>query len=62
MKELSFTEMRQRYGGKYVALLKGRVIASSRSNAVLMKKILPLYRTRRVELMFVPPKGMYCVY
>jgi len=62
MKDINLTYLRRRYGGHYVALWKGRVVAASRSNASLLKKILPMYRTRRVALMFVPPKGMACVY
>jgi hypothetical protein len=62
MEELNLTRLRQQYGGKYVALWKGRVVVSARTHTSFMKKILPIIRTRPVELMFVPPKGMFCVY
>jgi len=62
MKRFDLNYLRSRYGGHYVALWKGRVVACSRSNAALMKKILPMYRTRPLELMFVPPKGVFCAY
>ena len=54
--------LRNRYGGRYVALFKGRVVASARSHPMFVKKILPVMRTKRLELMFVPPKGVMCVY
>lgn len=62
MKLLNLSYLRSRYGGHYVALWKGRVVASARTHRALLKKILPLYRTRPLELMFVPPKGMFCAY
>ena len=51
-----------RYSGKYIALWRGRVIASAANHAALIKKIHPVLPTKRLELMLVPPKGMMCVY
>ncbi len=62
MKQLHLSQLQQRYGGHFIALWKGKVIASALTNAALMKKVLPLLHQRRLEFLFVPPKGMMCVY
>ena len=51
-----------RYSGRFIALWRGRVIASATTNAALLKKIRPVFPTKQIELMFVPHKGMMCVY
>jgi len=62
MKPLNPHRLKSRSWGRYEALWKGRVVASARNHAALLKKIMPIYRTQPLELRFVPPKGMYCVY
>jgi len=62
MREMNLNQLRNRYGGRYVAFFKGRVIVSARSHRMFVKKILPVMRTKRLALMFVPPKGVMCVY
>ena len=58
MRTMNLERLRNRYGGQYVALFRGRVVKSARSHSMFVKKILPVMRTKRLELMFVPPKGV----
>lgn len=62
MNPLDFARLRARYGGRYIALWRGKVIASAATNAALLKKIRPVMMTKRLTLMCVPPKGMACAY
>ena len=62
MESMDMQRLRARYGGRYVALFKGRVVTSARSHVMFMKKVFPLIRTKRLLLLFVPPKGVMCVY
>jgi hypothetical protein len=62
MKEPSLQQLRIRYGGRFIALWRGKVIASATTHAALLKKVHPAIITKRLTLMFVPPKGMMCVY
>jgi hypothetical protein len=62
MTPMNIRRLQTRYSGRFVALRKGAVIASAKTHAALVKKILPTIRTQRLELLFVPPKGLVCVY
>lgn len=62
MKSTNIRRLQGRYSGRFVALWRGQVIASAATNAALLKKIMPKLATKRLELLFVPPRGMVCVY
>jgi hypothetical protein len=62
MKEPSLQQLRNRYGGRFIAMWRGKVIASAATHSALLKKAHPAIITKRLTLMFVPPKGMMCVY
>ncbi len=62
MKPLNLRLLQTRYSRRFIALWRGKVIASATTNAALLKKVRPAMRSKKIELMFVPPKGMACVY
>jgi hypothetical protein len=61
MKQLNFNRLQTRYSGQFIALWRGKVIASAATNAALLKKVRPVFPTKRIELMWVPPKGIACL-
>ena len=62
IKQPNIRRLQARYSRRFIALWRGKVIASATTNAALLKKVRPAFRTKQIELMFVPPKGMMCVY
>lgn len=63
MKTDSVMRLQHKYGGKYVALKDGKVLAAARGLDRVMKKVASLkVQLGQIELVQVPPKDLVCVY
>ena len=63
MKTNSVMRLQHKYGGKYVALKDGKVLAAARGLDLVMKKLSGLkVKLSQVEVVQVPPKDLVCVY
>jgi len=55
--------LQHKYGGKYVALKDGKVLAAARGLDKVFKKLSALkVKVSQVEVLQVPPKDLACVY
>ena len=62
MKNISYIKLQEKYGGQFVALYKGRVIAKSKTSKELFKKVAPKLGDPHLLIQRINPKDAFCVY
>lgn len=62
MKPLSYTQLQDKYSGKFVATYKGEVIASAKTSKKLFEKIKDKLGDKNLLIHHVDPKEAVCVY
>lgn len=61
MKPLSYTQLQNKYAGKFVAAYKGKVIASATTSKNLFDKIRDKLGNKDLLIQHIDPKGAVCV-
>lgn len=63
MKTLSYIQLQERYGGKFIARSNGQVVASGPTYKSLISKIAQKHLKRdNLTFAYIHPKGAICVY
>lgn len=62
MKSLSYTQLQNKYTGKFIALYKGRVIAFADTSKKLFEKIRGKLGDKNLLIQHIDPKEAVCVY
>ncbi len=62
MKPLSYTQLQEKYAGKFVATYKGAVIASAKTSKKLFDKIKNKLGDKNLLIEHIDPKEAVCVY
>lgn len=62
MKMSSYTRLQDKYSGKFVAVYKGKVIASARTSKKLFEKVVDKLGDKDLLILHVAPKEGACVY
>ena len=62
MKTTSYAKLQEKYGGQFVALYKGKVIAKSKTSKGLFAKVAPKLGDPHLLIQRVNPKDAFCVY
>jgi len=62
MKATSYIKLQVKYGGQFIALYKGKVIAKSKTSKGLFKKIAPKLGDPHLLIQHIDPKDAVCVY
>ena len=62
MKTISYAKLQEKYGGQFVALYKGRVIAKSRTSKRLFERIAAKLGDPHLLIQHIDPKDAVCVY
>lgn len=62
MKPLSYTQLQDKYSGKFIATYKGKVIASATTSKKLFKKIEDKLGDKDLLIQHIDPKEAVCVY
>lgn len=58
----SYMKLQERYGGKFVATYKGKVVASARTSKALFDKIKSKIGDKNLVIQHVDVKEAVCVY
>lgn len=62
MKTTAYAKLQEKYGGQFVALYRGRVIAKAKTSKRLFAQIAPKLGDPRLSIQRVEPKDAVCVY
>ncbi|MEW6556037.1 MAG: DUF5678 domain-containing protein [Elusimicrobiota bacterium] len=62
MKHLSYIQLQEKYGGKFIATLKGKVVASEKTTDKLFKQVKEKLGDKNLTIEYIEPKGRICVY
>ncbi len=62
MKSQSYIQLQKRYGGRFVATYRGRVIASAKSSKVLFQKIVRYVGDASLFIQYIAPQRAVCIY
>lgn len=62
MKPLSYIHLQDRYGGKFVAVCRGKVIANAKTSKGLFDKIKNYLGDKHLFIQHIDPKGAVCAY
>ena len=62
MNPKSYSQLQKKYGGKFIAKLNERVIASAKSSKALWKKVAGQVGTPDLLIEYVEPKGAICIF
>ena len=62
MKTISYVKLQEKYGGQFVALYKGKVIAKSKTLKGLVTKITPKLGDPHLVIQRIERKDAVCVY
>ena len=62
MKTISYVKLQKKYGGQFVALYKGKVVAKSKTSKGLFAKIVPKLGDPHLLIQHIDPKDAVCVY
>ena len=62
MKTTSYIKLQEKYGGQFVALYKGKVIAKSKTSKGLFAKIVPRLGDPHLVIQRIERKDAVCVY
>lgn len=62
MNTKSYSQLQERYGGKFIAKMDNRVIASAKTSKILWNKVRKLIGNPNLAIGYVAPKGAICIY
>lgn len=62
MKSFSYTQLQKKYGGKFVAIYKGKIIASAENSKKLFEKVKDKLGNKGLLIRHIDPKEAVCVY
>ena len=57
-----YPQLQARYGGKFIARVDGRVVASAKTSKVLWNKVRNRIGDPNMIIGYIPPKGAICIY
>lgn len=62
MNPKSYTQLQEKFGGKFIARMDGHVIASAKTSKALWNKVRKHIGNPRLTIGYVAPKGAVCIY
>lgn len=62
MNPKSYSQLQEKYGGKFIAKINHRVIASAKTSKSLWRKISSKIGDPKVAIEYIEPKGAICIY
>ena len=62
MKPLSYTQLQDKYDGKFIAAYKGKIIASANTSKRLFEKVKGKLGDKDLLIQHIDPKEGVCVY
>ena len=62
MKPLSYIQLQDKYGGKFIAAYKGKIIASANTSKKLFEKVKDKLGNKYLLIQHIDPKEAVCVY
>jgi len=62
MKLLSYTQLQDKYAGKFIATYKGKVVANANTSKKLFEKVKDKLGDKNLFIQHIDPKGAVCVY
>ena len=62
MKAASYVQLQKRYGGKFVASYRGRVIATAKTSKALFRKIASYLGDSALFVQYIAPQRAVCTY
>ena len=62
MNPKSYYQLQKKFGGKFIAKLNNRVIASSKTSKVLWDKVKKYIGNPHLVIEYIEPKGAICIY
>jgi hypothetical protein len=63
MKSISYSQLQERYGGKFIAKVNSQVIASAKTSKTLWNKVRDrIGNSSKMIIEYIEPKGALCTY
>jgi riboflavin synthase alpha subunit len=62
MNPKSYPQLQEKFGGKFIARINGRVIASAKTSKALWDKVRNRIGDPKMVIGYIPPKGAICIY
>ena len=62
MRPLSYTQLQNKYAGKFIATYRGKVIANADTSQKLFEKVKDRIGDEDLLIQHIDPKGAVCVY
>ncbi len=62
MRSKSYIQLQRRYGGRFVASYRGRVIATAKTSRALFKKIAAYLGDPALMVQYIAPQRAVCIY
>lgn len=62
MNPKSYPQLQEKYGGKFIAKIGNRVIASAKTSKALWDKVHKEIGTPNILIEYIEPKGAICIY
>ena len=62
MKSQSYAQLQKRYGGRFIASYRGRVIATAKTSKALFEKITVYLGDPALFIQYIAPQRAVCIY